>query len=69
MKNIGIIKTDKFKNNAISLVIPVGLEENVTGYNVMAQLMKRRNQGIQFVLCHRKISSGTIRCGVRHRIT
>ena len=41
MKNIGIIKTDKFKNNAISLVIPVGLEENVTGYNVMAQLMKR----------------------------
>lgn len=41
MKNIGIIKTGKFKNNAISLVIPVGLDENVTGYNVMAQLMKR----------------------------
>lgn len=41
MKNIGIIKTDKFKNNSISLVIPVGLDEHVTGYNVMAQLMKR----------------------------
>lgn len=41
MDNVGIIKTDKFKNNAISLVIPVELNENVTGYNVLAQLMKR----------------------------
>lgn len=41
MNNIGIIKTDKFKNNAISLVIPVGLDEHVTGYNVLTQLMKR----------------------------
>ncbi len=41
MQNIGIIKTAKFKNNAISLVVPVSLEENVTGYNVLAQVLKR----------------------------
>lgn len=41
MDNIGIIKTSKFKNNAISLVVPVSLEENVTGYNVLAQVLKR----------------------------
>lgn len=41
MQNIGVIKTTKFKNNAISLVVPVSLSENITGYNVLAQLMKR----------------------------
>lgn len=41
MQNIGIIKTEKFKNNAISLVVPVELDENVTGYNVLAQVLKR----------------------------
>lgn len=41
MDNIGIIKTLKFKNNAISLVVPVSLTENVTGYNVLAQVLKR----------------------------
>ena len=41
MDNIGIIKTEKFKNNAISIVIPVSMDENVTGYNVLAQVLKR----------------------------
>ncbi len=41
MDNVGIIKTLKFKNNAISLVVPVSLDENVTGYNVLAQVLKR----------------------------
>ena len=41
MQNVGIIKTSKFKNNAISLVVPVGMDENVTGYNVLAQVLKR----------------------------
>lgn len=41
MENIGIIKTSKFKNNAISLVIPVEMSDNVTGYNVLSEVLKR----------------------------
>lgn len=44
MKNIGFIHTDKFKHNAISLIIPVDMEENITGYNVLAQVLKRGTQ-------------------------
>lgn len=40
MNNIEVIQTTKFKNNAISLVIPVDLDHNVTGYNVLAELLK-----------------------------
>lgn len=41
MNNIEIIQTSKFKNNAISLVIPVDMDEYVTGYNVLAEVLKR----------------------------
>lgn len=41
MNNIGIIKSTKFKNNAISLVIPVEMGDNVTGYNVLSDVLKR----------------------------
>ncbi|MBR0575400.1 insulinase family protein [Proteiniclasticum sp. BAD-10] len=47
MRNIGTIQTSKFKNNAISLVIPVGLDENITGYNVLAQVLKRGTRSLQ----------------------
>ena len=46
MQNIGIIKATKFKNNAISLVVPVSLEENVTGFNVLAQVLKRGTRSL-----------------------
>ena len=38
---IGFYKSRKFKNNAISVIIPVGMGENVTGYNVLSQVLKR----------------------------
>lgn len=41
MDNINIIKSEKFKNNAISLVIPLDLDERVTEYNLIAALLKR----------------------------
>ncbi len=41
MRNIEIIQTTKFKNNAISLVIPVEMDNQVTGYNVLAEVLKR----------------------------
>ncbi len=41
MRNIEIIQTTKFKNNAISLVIPVDMDDQVTGYNVLAEVLKR----------------------------
>jgi len=41
MDNINIIKSEKFKNNAISLVIPLDLDNRVTEYNLIAALLKR----------------------------
>ncbi len=41
MENIEIIQTHKFKNNAISIVVPVDMDEQVTGYNVLAEVLKR----------------------------
>ncbi|HCW05627.1 MAG TPA: hypothetical protein DGK91_14590 [Clostridium sp.] len=41
MDNINIIKSEKFKNNAISLVIPLELDDRVTEYNLIAALLKR----------------------------
>ncbi|WP_163194821.1 EF-P 5-aminopentanol modification-associated protein YfmF [Clostridium thermarum] len=41
MDNINIIQSDKFKNNAISLVIPLDLDDKVTIYNLLAALLKR----------------------------
>jgi predicted Zn-dependent peptidase len=41
MEKIELFKSRKFKNNAISFIIPVDLDEDVTGYNVLAQVLKR----------------------------
>ena len=41
MNNIEILKTDKFKNNILSIVIPVELDNKVTGYNVLLNVLKR----------------------------
>ena len=41
MSNIEIIQTSKFKNNTISLVIPVEMDDSVTGYNVLTEVLKR----------------------------
>ncbi len=41
MNNIEILKTDKFKNNILSIVIPVELDNKVTGYNVLLNILKR----------------------------
>ena len=41
MENINIIRSDKFKNNAISLVMPLELDDKVTDYNLLAALLKR----------------------------
>lgn len=41
MDNINIIKSDKFKNNALSLIIPLDLDDRVTEYNLIAALLKR----------------------------
>ncbi|WP_163215884.1 EF-P 5-aminopentanol modification-associated protein YfmF [Clostridium thermarum] len=41
MDNINIIQSDKFKNNAVSLVIPLDLDEKVTVYNLLGALLKR----------------------------
>lgn len=38
---IGFYKSRKFKNNAISVIIPVSMGENVTGFNVLSQVLKR----------------------------
>lgn len=39
--SIGFYNSRKFKNNAISVIIPVGMGENVTSYNVLSQVLKR----------------------------
>lgn len=41
MDNINIIKSEKFKNNAISLVIPLDMDDKITEYNLIAALLKR----------------------------
>lgn len=41
MNNIHLIKSDKFKNNAVSLIIPLELDDKVTDYNFLAALLKR----------------------------
>lgn len=41
MENINIIRSDKFKNNAISLVMVLDLDDKVTDYNLLAALLKR----------------------------
>lgn len=41
MQNIEILKTDKFKNNILSIVIPVDLDSKVTGYNILLNILKR----------------------------
>lgn len=41
MDNIHVIKSDKFKNNAVSLIIPLDLDDKVTDYNLLAALLKR----------------------------
>jgi predicted Zn-dependent peptidase len=41
MENVNIIRSDKFKNNAISLVMPLDMDDKVTDYNLLAALLKR----------------------------
>lgn len=41
MENIEILKTNKFKNNILSIVIPIELDSKVTGYNVLLNILKR----------------------------
>lgn len=47
MSNIEIIRTTKFKNNAISLVIPVDMDDRVTGYNVLTEVLKRGTKSFE----------------------
>ncbi|MDP4088210.1 MAG: hypothetical protein Q8930_02925, partial [Bacillota bacterium] len=41
MDGIQVIKSDKFKNNAVALIIPLELDDKVTDYNLLAALLKR----------------------------
>ena len=41
MENIIIIKTDKFKNNSISVTVPLELNYKTTDYNLLAAILKR----------------------------
>ncbi len=41
MNNILFIENKKFKNNAISLIIPFPLDDKVTDYNLIASILKR----------------------------
>jgi predicted Zn-dependent peptidase len=41
MENITIINTDKFKNNSISVTVPLELDYKTTDYNLLAAILKR----------------------------
>lgn len=41
MNNIYVLKTDKFKSNAICITMPLPLDEKVTEYNLIAAILKR----------------------------
>lgn len=41
MSNIIALKTDKFKNDVVSITIPLQLDEKVTDYNLIASILKR----------------------------
>ena len=41
MDNVSVIRSTKFKNSALSLIIPVDLNEKAADYNLIAAILKR----------------------------
>jgi len=41
MNNVIVIKTNQFKNNAVSVLIPLDLDDRTTDYNLISLIMKR----------------------------
>lgn len=41
MNRLITLKADKFKNNAISIILPVDIDEKITDYNLLAAILKR----------------------------